>query len=413
MTTGERDSNDRDVPSPAPTVRDRRLIPRGGLPRQIQTWLMVGVAVVILLIILVSGHPQPPTAPPADRQPSATLAAPERIRGFERQLSDDEARLREMAERAAAGQRELAAAQPGGIPRSSTGSGGLRPDEPLTSDNVAFSRRSNAPSSGQVGRSIPELGDQVSGPGQELAALEQWLKAMTAAMPQFVSPSPTPPTQMPKQETAPQIAVPAKRTAPEDSVASDRFRLLEGTLIEAILLNRLDGTYSGPATVLVTAPVYSSNRQHVIIPAGARIIGSVSPVQSLGDARLAVSFHRLVMPGGQTFSLDLFKGLNQIGETGLRDQVNRHYWQVFGASLAVGALSGLAQLQTRSGFDTTFADSARQGAGSSFATSAARILDRYLNVLPTVTIREGYRLKVYLTGDLDLPAFAPTPGGVR
>ena len=39
--------------------------------------------------------------------------------------------------------------------------------------------------------------------------------------------------------------------------------------------------------------------------------------------------------------------------------------------------------------------------------STGRILDRYLNVLPTITIREGYRIKVYLTNDLDLPAFAP------
>ena len=56
-----------------------------------------------------------------------------------------------------------------------------------------------------------------------------------------------------------------------------------------------------------------------------------------------MSFHRLVMPDGRTYSLDRFKGLGQIGDTGLKDSVNRHYLQVFGASLAIGALSGLAQ----------------------------------------------------------------------
>jgi type IV secretion system protein VirB10 len=151
----------------------------------------------------------------------------------------------------------------------------------------------------------------------------------------------------------------------------------------------------------------------VIIPAGARVLGTSAAVQSWGDTRLAISFHRLLMPDGYTYSLDQFKGLNQIGETGLQDSVNRHYWQVFGASLAVGALAGLAQLGARSGIDVNFGDASRQGAGSSLATSTARILDRYLNILPTVTIREGYRLKVYLTNDLELPVYPTAIGGIR
>ena len=41
--------------------------------------------------------------------------------------------------------------------------------------------------------------------------------------------------------------------------------------------------------------------------------------------------------------LDQFLGLNQIGDAGLRDQVNHHYWSTFGAAAAVGLISGLAQ----------------------------------------------------------------------
>jgi type IV secretion system protein VirB10 len=168
-------------------------------------------------------------------------------------------------------------------------------------------------------------------------------------------------------------------------------------------------------TCLVTTPVYSHDRQAIVIPAGARVLGSSSPVQTWGDSRLAVSFHRLVMPDGRTHSLERFKGLNQIGDTGLKDSVDRHYWRVFGASLAIGAISGLAQYGSRSGFDSySFGDSYRQAAGSSLAASTGRVLDRYLNVLPTITIREGYRIKVYLTNDLELPIYSPvTLGGAR
>ena len=122
------------------------------------------------------------------------------------------------------------------------------------------------------------------------------------------------------------------------------------------------------------------------------------------------------MPDGHSYNLDLFKGLDQIGETGLRDDINHHYLQIFGASLAIGALSGLAQYNTRSSGSTTdFGDEYRQAAGASLANSSTRVLDRYLNVLPTITIREGYRIKVYLTNDLALPSYANTnhDGGAR
>ena len=185
-------------------------------------------------------------------------------------------------------------------------------------------------------------------------------------------------------------------------------------MIEAVLLNRIDGTFAGPVACLVTTPVYTQDRQRVVIPAGARVLGAAAPVQAWGEARLAVTFHRLLMPDGHSYTLDLLKGLDAAGETGLRDRVDRHYAQVFGASLAIGALSGLAQLNTRTGFNTAdFGDEFRQSAGASLSNSTSRILDRYLNVLPTITIREGHRIKVYLTSDLELPAYDAMPGGLR
>jgi type IV secretion system protein VirB10 len=157
--------------------------------------------------------------------------------------------------------------------------------------------------------------------------------------------------------------------------------------------------------------VYSEDRQVVVIPAGARVLGTAAPVQTWGESRLAVSFHRLVLPDGHTVDLDQFTGLNQVGETGLKDSVDRHYLQVFGASVAIGAVSGLAQWGTRGGFDAGFSDSARQSTGASLAASTGRVLDRYLNVLPTITIHEGHRIKVYLTNDLYLRGFAPARPG--
>ena len=101
--------------------------------------------------------------------------------------------------------------------------------------------------------------------------------------------------------------------------------------------------------------------------------------------------------------------MNQIGETGLKDQVNHHYLQIFGASIAVGAIGGLAQVGSNTsslGLPQAPTDAYRQGVAASFAQSSTHILDRFLNLLPTITIREGHRVKVYLTQDLLVPDYA-------
>jgi type IV secretion system protein VirB10 len=117
---------------------------------------------------------------------------------------------------------------------------------------------------------------------------------------------------------------------------------------------------------------------------------------------MAVSFHRLIMPDGYSVDLDQFEGLNQLGDTGLKDKVDHHYFQIFGISIALGFLGAISQNELEYPFDS---------AGPQFARSAAQILDRFLNILPTVTIREGHRVKVYLTQDLRLPAY-DSHGGI-
>ena len=176
------------------------------------------------------------------------------------------------------------------------------------------------------------------------------------------------------------------------------------------LTNRLDGEFSGPVNSMVTTDVYSRDRRRLLIPAGSRVLGEAQQVTSFGQNRLAVFFHRIILPNGSSLSLDRFQGLNEVGETGLRDKINRHYLRTFGVSLAIGAIAGVGQAQTRGGFNASGEDLYVQGAASSLSQSALRILDRYLNVLPTHTIREGHRIKIYLSNDLELPAYEEDGG---
>ena len=187
--------------------------------------------------------------------------------------------------------------------------------------------------------------------------------------------------------------------------AGKTYIVFEGTILEAVLINRLDGSFAGPVECLLSDDIYSHDRQHLLIPAGTKILGEAKKVEALVQTRLAVAFHRLIMPDGYSMSLDQFKGLDQIGDTGLRDQVNNHYLRIFGTSLAIGALGAVAETGTGGVFTGSGSDLMRQQFASSMAQSSEQILDRFLNILPTVTIREGHRVKVYLSGDLPLPDY--------
>jgi type IV secretion system protein VirB10 len=218
--------------------------------------------------------------------------------------------------------------------------------------------------------------------------------------------SPAPVTPQFEQPRTPE------RTAPI-SPAGPLHRILEGTLVDAVLTNRLDGTTAAPVNCLVTNPLYSHSGQHILIPAGARLLGETKPVQSFGETRLAVSFHRLVMPDGRTYRLDQFLGLNQIGDAGLKDRVNQHYLATFGAAAAVGLISGLSQLIGSAGLGRGDGDDrtviSAGGVGDATSHATLQVMNRFLNRLPTVTIREGHRVKVYLTSDLELPAYVWPP----
>ena len=209
-------------------------------------------------------------------------------------------------------------------------------------------------------------------------------------------------------EAEPHAANVAKH-APEVNINAAHgqpYALFEGTVIDTVLVNRLIGDFAGPVKVMVTNPVYSHDGQQVLIPQGTFLLGDVHKVSGTGQRRLAVTFHRMLMPDGYSVDLDQFHGLDQTGATGLSDQVNNHYLQIFGASIALGVISGAAEATTySSGYNMSGPAMYEQGVASSLSQSGADVLQRFINILPTITIREGHRVKVYLTQDLLLPAY--------
>jgi type IV secretion system protein VirB10 len=228
-----------------------------------------------------------------------------------------------------------------------------------------------------------------------------------AAAPEVVATAPAAIGAEPEAAVA-EAAIPKAPALPVKEPAAPKHVIREGTIVEATLVNRLDSTFSGPVIVQVSNDVPTADRLGVLIPKGSRILGSAAAVNNLGQTRMAVTFHRMIRTDNVAVDLTKFPGLNQIGETGLKDKVNRHYLQIFGASIALGVIGALAQNTARYGYDMDGGDLARQGFGVGMSRSAEQVLNRFLNIPPTVTIREGNRVKVYIMADLAVPPYEGT-----
>ena len=167
-------------------------------------------------------------------------------------------------------------------------------------------------------------------------------------------------------------------------------RMLQGTLV-----TQLAGDFTGPARALITVPVRSRDRRRVVIPVGTEALGEARAAQGGFQGRLVVGFSRLVFPDGRSVRMN-FEGLSSLGETGLVDEVDRHYVSTLGAVGAVGLLAGLS---ASGGGGSQYFDPAQQ----QFSLAAMRFLDRFMNRLPVVRIRAGHPVRVWLTQDLLVP----------
>jgi type IV secretory pathway VirB10-like protein len=225
-------------------------------------------------------------------------------------------------------------------------------------------------------------------------------KAERVSPPPVAAPSPK------RDESTPMTtAAEGKDEASNDDSRAGAYRLDEGTLIETVLLNRLDGEFSGPVITQVANDVYSRAGLELLIPKGSRLLGEAREVNGLDQRRLAILFHRLILPNGKTVSLDKFRGLDQVGETGVVSKVDHHYLQIFGTSLALGGIGGLAQIGAYGGYGYDPATGFRVGFSERMGSSAEQVLAKFLNKYPTIKVLEGTRIKVILTNDLNLGAY--------
>jgi type IV secretory pathway VirB10-like protein len=183
------------------------------------------------------------------------------------------------------------------------------------------------------------------------------------------------------------------------------YRVFEGTVLEGVVTNHIDGGLSGPILIMLTTDYYSHDHQQLLMPQGTRLIGNVQSVGNAQQRKMFVTFHRAVCPDGFSLDFDKYIGLDPLGTTGLATNVDHGYLQAFAAAAAVGGLGGLAQIGNN-GSVLSPSTEIRNGISGQAATEGEQVLNHFLNRLPIITLKEGSRARVYIGRDILIPSYA-------
>lgn len=242
---------------------------------------------------------------------------------------------------------------------------------------------------------------------QKQDALNSDTLAIDFERPAGTTSEPAPEAASTKASAAPAKADSKNPTAPYDFDSYDGrlYRVFEGTVLEGVVTNHIDGAFSGPIMVSLTTDLYSHDHQQLLMPQGTRLLGDVQSVGNAQQRKMFVAFHRAICPDGFSIEFAKYTGLDQIGTTGLATKVDYGYLMAFAAAAAIGGLGGLAQIGN-SGTVLDPSTQIRNGISEQSAAEGEEVLNHFLNRLPIITLKEGSRARVYIGTDLLIPSYA-------
>lgn len=188
------------------------------------------------------------------------------------------------------------------------------------------------------------------------------------------------------------------------------YALQAGSVIQATLITGITTDMPGSDVYAqVRQNIYDSQTgEHLLIPQGSRLIGVAGNAGSRGNARVSVTFKRLIYPDGRSIDLPDQKAIDGVGYAGLKDKYTEHTGKLYSTAFVTALLSAAAQSATGgdSGNDDRSAgQEAVSGAVADVLNSMKSIIDRQSQVQPTATIRPGTEFSVLINQDLFLAEY--------
>ena len=162
-------------------------------------------------------------------------------------------------------------------------------------------------------------------PAQANAVLGQREEATTTASTESIANAPGPAKTVNAEQPKPTAKTDPMAPYNFDGYQGRLYRVFEGTVLEGVVTNHIDGGLTGPILIMLTTDYYSHDHQQLLMPQGTRLIGTVQSVGNAQQRKMFVTFHRAVCPDGFSLQLDKYVGLDPIGTTGLATKIDHGY----------------------------------------------------------------------------------------
>ena len=183
---------------------------------------------------------------------------------------------------------------------------------------------------------------------------------------------------------------------------SSPYQVMAGSIIAAALVTGLNSDLPGLVVAQVTENIYDSvTGRTLLIPQGARLIGSYDSVVAFGQSRALLVWQRIVMPDGSSIQIDNPPATDAAGYAGLEDEVDYHTWQLL-KGVALSTLLGVGTEVSFGSGESDLVRAIRQSTQQSVNQAGQRITEKNLNIQPTITVSPGWPLRVILHKDLVL-----------
>jgi type IV secretory pathway VirB10-like protein len=277
-----------------------------------------------------------------------------------------------------------------------------------------------------VARAVPAGAERVPVSVGDIAGGQELLRALSSPQPRAPAFDPSGPKGVEELVAAGMARLPPTgaqqnrrwlddQAGPESSRAplrpqplSSPFTLFQGTVLAAVLISEVNSDLPGMLTAQVTQDVYDGvSGDQLLIPKGSRLVGEYNSDVRPGQERVLAAFSRLIYPSGASVSLLGMPSADAQGRAGLEDQVDNHFFRIFGSSFIVAGLAWFAQRHDNPStvvvVPGTGTSGTLTGAAGQVVDTARTILERDKNIPPTIVIRQGHKFNLMIQRDMVLP----------
>ena len=194
------------------------------------------------------------------------------------------------------------------------------------------------------------------------------------------------------------------------------FEIKAGSVIPGVMISGANSELPGQIIGQVKQDVYdSATGQHLLIPAGSRVVGTYDSAINNGQSRIFVAWQRIIFPDSSSISLDAMPGADQSGLAGFKDQVNNHYVRTFGQAFLLSLFAAGIQLSQPAGAVSGTYNAQQIGAaaiGQQMGMLGMQIARKNLNMQPTLEVRPGFEFTIAVNKDMIIPPWTGHPMAV-